>query len=66
MQSPSGRYVTVFNGEIFNHRRLRPELEQCGLAFRGHSDTEVLLAAIERWGLIGAVGRAIGMFSIAL
>lgn len=66
MQSPSGRYVTVFNGEIFNHRRLRPELEQCGFAFRGHSDTEVLLAAIEHWGLLGAVERAIGMFSIAL
>jgi len=66
MQSPSGRYVTVFNGEIFNHRRLRPELEQCGFTFRGHSDTEVLLAAIEHWGLRGAIEHAIGMFSLAL
>ncbi len=66
MTSGSGRYVVSFNGEVYNHRALRSELTRAGLRFRGHSDTEVLLAAVERWGLLGALPRLNGMFGFAL
>jgi asparagine synthase (glutamine-hydrolysing) len=67
MTSASGRYVIAYNGEIYNHRQLRADVEARGAAdWRGHSDTEVLLAAIEAWGLQGALERAVGMFAIAL
>lgn len=68
MASSSGRYVTVYNGEIYNHLDLRRQLEEAGRSFewRGHSDTETLLAAIETWGVRGALERSIGMFALAL
>jgi asparagine synthase (glutamine-hydrolysing) len=66
MLSGSGRYVIAFNGEIYNHVDLRKRLEHDGSAFRGHSDTEVLLELIERRGLTGALEICVGMFAIAL
>ncbi|MDO6462229.1 asparagine synthase (glutamine-hydrolyzing) [Granulosicoccaceae sp. 1_MG-2023] len=67
MHSADERYVIVFNGEIYNFPKLRAELEQSGMiAWRGHSDTEVLLAAIVRWGVHGALQRMEGMFAFAL
>ena len=66
MISNCGRYVMVLNGEIYNFRDLRGELERDGGKFRGHSDTEVMLAAICRWGLDGAMQKFNGMFAFAL
>jgi asparagine synthase (glutamine-hydrolysing) len=64
MASHSGRYVTVFNGEIYNYEALRAALPPT--TWRGHSDTEVLLEAIETWGLEATLGRAVGMYAFAL
>ena len=66
MISASGRQVLVFNGEIYNFRELRRALIDIGVAFRGHSDTEVLVEAIDHWGLNAALERARGMFAFAV
>jgi asparagine synthase (glutamine-hydrolysing) len=66
MMSASGRYVIVFNGEIYNFRSTRYILEERGHRFRGGSDTEVLLAAVEAWGFEKALRDSAGMFAIAL
>ncbi len=66
MLSASRRYTLVYNGEIYNFRELKSELGDAGHKFAGSSDTEVLLAAIEQWGLKHALSRCKGMFALAL
>lgn len=66
MRMPGGRYSVVFNGEIYNHQELRAELALEGWAFQGLSDTEVLLAGIEAWGVDRALQRFEGMLALAL
>ncbi|MEZ5665408.1 MAG: asparagine synthase (glutamine-hydrolyzing) [Burkholderiaceae bacterium] len=78
MHSVSGRYVRVFNGEVYNHLEIRAEVEAWrrggdggdaqagGMRWRGHSDTETVLAAFECWGVEATLQRCVGMFAIAL
>ncbi|WP_323121338.1 asparagine synthase (glutamine-hydrolyzing) [Burkholderia alba] len=68
MTSACGRYVMTFNGEIYNFVELRRELEHARQApeWRGHSDSEVLLAACAAWGIERALGKAVGMFALAV
>jgi asparagine synthase (glutamine-hydrolysing) len=71
MESADGRFVLIYNGEIYNHAALRSELEAAGggpggNGWHGHSDTETLLAAIAHWGLATALAKSVGMFALAL
>jgi len=66
MRSTSGRYVISYNGEIYNYQKLKEELTQAGFGFHGGSDTEVLLVAIEFWGIKKALHKSNGMFAFAL
>jgi len=68
MPSACDRYMIAFNGEIYNHRKLRRKLEQQGQApeWRGHSDTETLLACFAVWGVEKTLKATVGMFAIAL
>ncbi|MGK2857910.1 MAG: asparagine synthase (glutamine-hydrolyzing) [Thermoanaerobaculia bacterium] len=68
MASVGGRFAVEFNGEIYNYRAIQRELEEQGLApaWRGHSDTEVMLAGFEAWGVAETVKRFVGMFALAV
>ena len=66
MPSASGRYILCYNGEVYNADELRAELESLGHAFRGHSDTEVIVEGCAAWGLDVLLPRLIGMFAFAL
>jgi asparagine synthase (glutamine-hydrolysing) len=70
MLSADGRWALSFNGEIYNHAALRSEIEAAGGApeegWRGHSDTETLIEGVARWGLKATLGKAVGMFALAL
>ena len=70
MQSACGRYVLIFNGEIYNHLELRQALSLAGMlptgGWRGHADTETLLQAFVAWGVEATLRRCVGMFAFAL
>ncbi len=66
MHAASGRYTIAYNGEVYSFRDIRQDLEEAGHRFRGHSDTEVLLAGFDAWGIEATLQRAVGMFAIAV
>ncbi len=66
MVSADGRFVAVFNGEVYNYRELKAELSSLGHRFQTQSDTEVMLAAVGQWGPKAALQKLTGMFAIAL
>ena len=66
MYSENRQFIIVFDGEIYNHLELRQELVSYGKIFRGHSDTEVILAGFEKWGVEQTIRKCVGMFAIAL
>jgi asparagine synthase (glutamine-hydrolysing) len=66
MTSADGRFVMIYNGEVYSHQEIRPELEARGIRFHGHSDTEVMLESFALNGVEATLPRLIGMFTIAL
>lgn len=66
MQSTSGRFVISYNGEVYNAPLIKKELINLGHAFKGTSDTEVIVQAIEEWGILAATQKFIGMFAFAV
>src|ERR1700761_3859502 len=66
MHSADGRFVIVYNGEVYSHAPIRAEIEATGHRFRGHSDTEVILESVARVGVRPTIERLIGMFALAL
>jgi asparagine synthase (glutamine-hydrolysing) len=66
MVSASGRFVITYNGEVYSHQEMRPDLEARGIRFRGHSDTEVILESCAAFGIAATVERLIGMFAFGL
>jgi len=66
MISADGRFVMIYNGEVYSHEEIRPELEARGIMFRGRSDTEVILESFAAFGIEATLPRLIGMFAIAL
>jgi asparagine synthase (glutamine-hydrolysing) len=66
MHSADGRYVIVYNGEVYSHTEIRSEIEATGHQFRGHSDTEVILESVARVGVRPTIDRLIGMFALAI
>ena len=66
MHSADGRFVIIYNGEVYSHAAIRIEIEATGHCFKGHSDTEVIVEQIARSGVRAIVDRLIGMFAIAV
>ena len=66
MISSDRRFVVTYNGECYNFMELRTELAACGTAFRGQSDTEVIIEGCVRWGIKETISRLNGMFALAI
>ena len=66
MECPFGRYIIVYNGEVYNFNEIRKDIEKEGVKFKGNSDTEVILAAISKWGLERALSVFNGMFTFCI